>query len=115
MNILKLPMRSKDRAKIVEFYEIFKNTHPSTEDWLELRFRLNLMIKKYTENYKEYSKYSSDELADIKSESQKIKSQITPDFASSVLNVVPKDTLSNTASTATLDNFFCSVKDIPNF
>ena len=81
MNILKLPMRSKDRAKIVEFYEIFKNTHPSTEDWLELRFRLNLMIKKYTENYKEYSKYSSDELADIKSESQKIKSQITPDFA----------------------------------
>ena len=24
MNILKLPMRSKDRAKIVEFYEIFK-------------------------------------------------------------------------------------------
>ena len=39
------------------------------------------MIKKYTENYKEYSKYSTDELADIKSKSQKIKSQITPDFS----------------------------------
>ena len=81
MNILKTPMRPKDRAIIVELYEIFKKTHTSSEDWLELRFKLNFLIKKYSENYNEYKKYTENELMEIKEKSKKIKHQITPEFA----------------------------------
>ena len=44
-----------------------------------------------------------------------IEQKITPDLANFSLYVVAIETLSKTASTATLDNFFCSSKDIPNF
>ena len=81
MNILKTPMRPKDRATIVELYEIFKQVHPATEEWLELRYKLNFFLKKFEENYNEYSKYSETELSAIKQKSQGIKQQITPDFA----------------------------------
>jgi ATP-dependent Lon protease len=81
MDILKTPMRQKDRAVIVELYEIFKKTNPSSEDWLEMRFKLNFLIKKYTENYNEYKKYTETELISIKEKSKKIKQEITPEFA----------------------------------
>ena len=38
-----------------------------------------------------------------------------PNFDNSFVKVVPIDTLSNTASNATLFSLFCSFKDIPNF
>ena len=41
--------------------------------------------------------------------------KITPTLDNSSLKVVPTDTLSNIASTATFANFFCSVRGIPNF
>ena len=44
-----------------------------------------------------------------------IEQNITPDFANSVLKVVPTETLSKTASTATFDRRFCSLIEIPNF
>ena len=37
-----------------------------------------------------------------------------PSFASVCLNVVPTETLSNTASTATPESRFCSSSEIPN-
>ena len=37
-----------------------------------------------------------------------------PSFASVSLNVVPTDTLSNTASTATPESRFCSSSEIPS-
>ena len=40
---------------------------------------------------------------------------MTPTFANSSLNVVPIETLSKIASTATLANRFCSVRGIPSF
>ena len=81
MSILKAPMRSKDRATIVELYEVFKITNPLTEDWLELRYKLNFFIKKFEENYTEYSKYSKQELDMIKTKSKDIRKEIMPDFA----------------------------------
>ena len=44
-----------------------------------------------------------------------IEQKITPLFPSFSLNVVAIETLSKTASIATLDNFFCSSKEIPSF
>ena len=40
---------------------------------------------------------------------------MTPTLANSSLKVVPIETLSNMASTATFAKRFCSVKGIPNF
>lgn len=81
MDILKAPIRQKDRATIVELYEIFKVTRPLTEDWLDLRYKINYMLKKYKENYTEYSKYSNNEIEQIKNKSRNLKSQISPEFA----------------------------------
>ena len=46
-----------------------------------MRFKLNFLIKKYTENYNEYKKYTETELISIKEKSKKIKQEITPEFA----------------------------------
>ena len=81
MSILKMPMRPKDRAIIVELYEIFKHSHPLTEEWLELRFKINFLVKKYTENYKEYSKFTQKQIDDIKEKSRKIKDELTSEFS----------------------------------
>jgi len=81
MEILKTPMRQKDRAEIIELYEVFKTAAPSTEEWLELRFKINFFMKKYEENFREYSKHSETEIADLKAKSRSIKKEITPEFA----------------------------------
>ena len=39
------------------------------------------MLKKYKENYTEYSKYSNNEIEQIKNKSRNLKSQISPEFA----------------------------------
>ena len=44
-----------------------------------------------------------------------MEEKITLHLFNSSLNVVAIETLSNTASTATFANRFCSVKEIPNF
>ena len=81
MEILKTPMRQKDRAEIIELYEVFKTAAPSTEEWLELRFKINFFMKKYEENFREYSKHSETEIANLKAKSRSIKKEITPEFA----------------------------------
>ena len=44
-----------------------------------------------------------------------MEEKITLNLFNSSLNVVAIETLSNTASTATFANRFCSVKEMPNF
>ena len=41
----------KNKARVVELYEVFKTTEPLTEEWLVLKDRINMLIEIYREEY----------------------------------------------------------------
>ena len=41
----------KNKARIVELYEVFKTSEPLTEEWLILKDRINMLIDIYREEY----------------------------------------------------------------
>lgn len=57
-DILKAPMRLEDKAKLCQYYEIYKNHTPNTFEWLEARETVNKMFRQFKEGYQEYMKYS---------------------------------------------------------
>jgi len=82
VEVLKAPLRIKDKAQLVELYEIFTCTQPLTEDWLELRHRFNSLYKKYKKDYKLYSTYKEKEIQQLKEVSKDLKTSnsIQSDF-----------------------------------
>ena len=72
-NILKKNMRLKDKAKLVELYELYMMTPPMVEDHLLLKYRINKLIKKYSKDYENISKYSEKEIDDLKEKSKTLK------------------------------------------
>lgn len=73
LNILKMPMRLKDKAKIIELCEVYSSTPPLCEEGLSLRNHINRLIKKYLRDYNDYSKYSSQKIKEIKELAKKYK------------------------------------------
>jgi ATP-dependent Lon protease len=63
LELLRIPLKKEDRAKLCLLYEIYKNHSPYTEEWLESREKYNKMLKEYKEEYGEYCKYSPEELS----------------------------------------------------
>ena len=51
VNILEEPLLQKDRARLLQLYEIYKTSVPSTEHWLELRNSVNKMFDECKNNY----------------------------------------------------------------
>lgn len=72
--LLKTPLRLEDRAKLCQFYEIYKSTEPNTLEWLEARMRYNALFKEYQLGYKEYEKFSSSEHEKMKNEEKILSS-----------------------------------------
>ena len=73
VDILKLPMRIKDKAKIMELFEIFSLLPVPSEDWLIFKERINFMIKKYVRDYVNYSEFSDEEIENMKKISKELK------------------------------------------
>ncbi len=63
--ILKAPMRLEDRAKLCQYYEIYKSHVPNTFEWLEARDSVNKMFRQCKEGYVEYMKYSEKSRSDM--------------------------------------------------
>ena len=82
VEVLKAPLRIKDKAQLVELYEVFSCTQPLTEDWLELRHRFNALYKKYKKDYKLYSSYKEKDIQTLKEISKDLKTStnISSDF-----------------------------------
>uniref|UniRef100_A0A6C0LX37 AAA+ ATPase domain-containing protein n=1 Tax=viral metagenome TaxID=1070528 RepID=A0A6C0LX37_9ZZZZ len=59
--LLKTPLRLEDRAKLCQFYEIYKSSQPNTMEWLEARNRYNTMFKEYKVGYKQHIKFTDKE------------------------------------------------------
>ena len=73
VNILKTPMRLKDKSTLVELYEIFSMTPPMTEEWVELKYRINNLLKVYKESYKDYSNFTEMDIERSKVLSKELK------------------------------------------
>jgi DNA polymerase III delta prime subunit len=69
--LLLTPMRLEDRAKLCQYYEIYKMHVPNTNEWLECRTRYNDMFKEYKAGYEQSRKYSEEDIARMKEEEEK--------------------------------------------
>jgi ATP-dependent Lon protease len=69
--LLLTPMRLEDRAKLCQYYEIYKMQVPNTNEWLECRNRYNDMYKEYKVGYEQSRKYSHDDMERMKLEEEK--------------------------------------------
>jgi len=72
VNILKEPLLLKTRARLVQMYEIYANIQPSSEEWLDLRDRINNLYKKGKEDYIQYSKFSTEDHIDMERKASEI-------------------------------------------
>lgn len=66
IKILSEPLIISDRAHLLQLYEIYKSTTPSTEEWLSVRNNLNKVMKEYKNNFKQYSKYTPQQHVEMK-------------------------------------------------
>ena len=69
--MLVTPMHLEDRAKLCQYYEIYKMQIPNTNEWLESRDRYNRMFKEYKTGYEQSKKYSKKDIARMKQEEEK--------------------------------------------
>ena len=69
--MLSVPLRLEDRAKLCQYYEIYKMQTPNTNEWLDARDRYNEMFKEYKAGYEEYRKYSDCDITRMKEEETK--------------------------------------------
>jgi ATP-dependent Lon protease len=72
IDILKLPIHMKDKSKLVELYEVFKETQEPTLEWIQLRDLIVKLQKKYIEEFEEYNRYPKEEHVRIEQEAKKL-------------------------------------------
>jgi ATP-dependent Lon protease len=61
INILEIPLLIKDRSRLLQLYEIYKTSTPSTEEWLELRIKINKLFEESKNNYSQHSIYTKEQ------------------------------------------------------
>ena len=69
--LLHTPLRLEDRAKLCQYYEIYKMQVPNTNEWLECRSRYNAMFKEYKAGYEQSKKYSIEDMTRMEKEEHK--------------------------------------------
>jgi ATP-dependent Lon protease len=73
-DLLTIPMRLEDRAKLCQHYEIYKTCAPNTDEWLAARNRYNKLLIDYRTGYKLHSQYSATDIADMADKVTKLSS-----------------------------------------
>lgn len=72
--LLSTPLRIEDRTKLVHYYNIYKNTIPNTEEWLETRTKYNYLFNEFKQGYKQYMQFSETEHNKMKEEEDTLTS-----------------------------------------
>ena len=72
IEILKIPLLLTDRAKLCQYYEIYKSQEPNTPEWLDARTCFNNMVKEYKIGYQQHLKFSSEEHVKMKEEEESL-------------------------------------------
>ena len=70
--LLATPLRVEDRAKLCQYYEIYKSSLPNTPEWLESRTRYNELFKEYKVGYQQHSQFTPEEHAKMKEEEERL-------------------------------------------
>jgi ATP-dependent Lon protease len=70
--LLTIPLRIEDRAKLSQHFNIYKSQIPYTNEWLEARSRYNHMLKEYKIGYKQYMQFSEEEHTKMQEEEKKL-------------------------------------------
>ena len=73
--LLSTPLTIKDRARLCQFYEIYKNTEPNTDDWLAHREMYNAMFRESKNNYAQLNSFSPEEIERMDREEEELKKQ----------------------------------------
>ena len=73
-DLFSIPLRLEDRAKLTQYYNIYKGHIPFTDEWLESRNRYNYLLKEYKQGYKQYTQFSELEHQKMKDEEEKLTS-----------------------------------------
>lgn len=73
-DLFSIPLRLEDRAKLTQYYNIYKGHIPFTDEWLESRNRYNYLLKEYKQGYKQYTQFSESEHQKMKDEEEKLTS-----------------------------------------
>ena len=66
LKILKEPLLLEDRAYLLKLYEIYKSSEPSTEQWLDLRTKVQQSFESSKSNYAQHCLYTSSQHAEMK-------------------------------------------------
>lgn len=61
ISILEEPLLNHDRARLLQLYEIYKLSEPSTEQWLELRNNVNKLFTECKNNFTQHSRYTKEQ------------------------------------------------------
>ena len=72
--LFSIPLRVEDRAKLAQYYNIYRGHIPFTDEWLESRTRYNYLLKEYKQGYKQYMQFSDIEHQKMKDEEEKLTS-----------------------------------------
>lgn len=59
INILSEPLLLKDRSRLLQLYEIYKLTEPSTQEWLTTRNDVNTLFGECKNNYAQHNRYTT--------------------------------------------------------
>lgn len=71
LKILKTPMRLEDRVKLFQYYEIYKNQEPNTEEWINSRDFVNKLFKDYQIVYKQHCQYNDKQHEKMEDQAKK--------------------------------------------
>ena len=72
IKILKDPMKVEDRARLVQLYEIYKNTEPNTDDWLCSRDIVNKCHTNYKNSFLQYQLYTPEEHKELDDKAERL-------------------------------------------
>jgi len=72
-DLLTLPMRTEDRARLSLYFENYKSHIPYSVEWIESRDTYNKLLKEFTEGYKYYEQYSDADIKKFDIEESKFK------------------------------------------
>lgn len=74
IKILKMPLKLKDRARLIELYEIYSCLPPMTEEWLDMKERIRKLSKVYIRDYIDHQNVPENEISKMKEMTTRLKS-----------------------------------------
>lgn len=73
INILSEPLLIQDRSRLLQMYEIYKSTEPSTQEWLSARNDVNTLLEECKNNYAQHNRYTTKQHTEMNKQLEELK------------------------------------------